>query len=313
MLSRVAESIYWIARYIERAENTARLIKVNSHLVLDAPKGVSPGWEPLIHITGLADDFEKLGHPPTERNVVSYMIGNQNNPSSIINSLRFARESCRTVREILPREAWENLNEHFLFARENIQAGLTRRGRIDYIDGIITGSQMFNGLLSSIMYRDEAWEFLRIGRNIERAEMTTRIIDVQSTDLLTDSEELYESRSLESAQLISILRSLSAYSVYRRKSQVRVSRVPVLDLLFHDTQFPRAFAHCILAVEESLGTLAHSAQTLQTLKSVERRLARQKMDQLDQEGLHEFIDELQLGIIHFHTALEKQYFLPPLQ
>lgn len=313
MLSRVAESIYWIARYIERAENTARLIRVNSHLVLDAPKGVSPGWEPLIHITGLAEDFEKLGYQKTERNIVSFMIANQQNPSSIISSLGFARENCRTVREILPREAWEKLNEHYFFVKENLQAGLTRRGRTDYIDGIITGSQMFNGLLSSIMYRDEAWEFLRIGRNLERAEMTTRIIDVQSTDLLTDDEELYESRSLESAQLISILRSLSAYSTYRRISQVRVSRTPVLELLFHSTKFPRALAHCILAVEESVGTLANHALPLKALKSLHRKLTRQKLDELNQDALHEFIDELQLGIMHFHSALQSQYFLPTEQ
>ena len=310
MLSRVAEAIYWIGRNIERAENTARLIKVNSHLVLDAPKGVSPGWEPLIFITGLAEDFEKHGNQPTERNIVNYMIGDLKNASSISSSLRYARENCRTVREILPREAWEKLNELFLFAKENIQSGLTKRGRDDYLDSIITGSQLISGLLSSVMYRDEAWQFLRIGRNIERAEMTTRIVDVQSKDLLPDAEEMYESRSLESAQWISILKSLSAYSVYRRKSQVRVSRAPVLDLLFHDTEFPRAFAHCIMAVEESVGTLAHHGLPLKSLRALDRKRMNQNLEKIGQAALHTYIDDLQLGIIRFHKALEKQYFLP---
>ncbi len=313
MLSRVAEAIYWIGRYIERAENTARLIKVNTHLSLDAPKGVSPGWEPLIHITGLAADFTQHGTQPTERNVVSYMISNLNNPSSILNSLSFARENCRTVREILPREAWEHLNELFIYARENASSGLSRRGRNDYIDGIIRGSQLIDGLFNGIMYRDAAWQFLCIGKNLERAEMTTRIIDVQSTDLITDSEDLYESHRLESAQWISILRSLSAYSVYRRISQVRVSRVPVLELLLQNTRFPRAFAHCVLAVDESMNTLENNATVREPLRQLLDKLCKQDMAKLNQTALHEFIDELQLDLIRFHQALEKQYFLQHIQ
>lgn len=312
MLSRVAEAIYWAGRYIERAENTARLVRVNSHLVLDTPRGISPGWEPLISITGLGADFKGCCKEPTERSVVHFLIGDTNNPSSILSCLKMARENCRTVREVLPRSGWEKLNELHLFAKENIQSGLTKKGRDAYLDGIISGSQQLIGLLGSIMYRDEAFYFLRIGRNIERADMTTRILDVRSTDLLPDTEDLFESRSLESVQWISILKSLSAYSIYRRKVEVRVSRTPVLEFLLHDTEFPRAFAHCLFAVEESVGPLPHSAVALKSLRKLEGRLRIQKIEKLRQEELHGFLDELQLGIVRFHSVLEKQYFLPPV-
>ena len=310
MLSRVAEAIYWAGRYIERAENTARLVRVNSYLVLDTPRGISPGWDPLITITGLEDVYHGNHKEINERNVVRFLIGDPNNPSSILSSLKAARENCRTIREILPRSGWEKLNELYLFARDNIQSGLTKSGRDDYLVGIISGSQQLIGLLGSIMYRDEAWYFLRIGRNIERADMTTRILDVRSTDLLPDAEEMFESRSLESVQWISILKSLSAYSIYRRKVQVRVSRVAVLEFLFHDTEFPRAFAHCLFAVEESVGPLPHNAVPLKSLRKLELKLTRQKMEKLGQDELHNFIDELQVRILRFHKALEKQYFLP---
>lgn len=313
MLSRVAEAIYWASRYIERAENTARLVKVNSHLVMDMPKGVSPGWEPLISIMGLESQFAESCKEPTERNVVKFLIGDPNNPSSILSSLKTARENFRTIREILPRSAWESLNELYLFAKEGIQAGLTKKGRDDYLAGIISGSQQLSGLFGSIMYRDEAWHFLRIGKNLERADMSTRILDVRSTDILPDVDEAFESRSLETVQWISILKSLSAYSIYRRTVQVHVSRVQVLEFLLHDAQFPRSFSHCIKAVKESVNTLYENTAALSSLKMIELKLKRKKLGKLKQEELHDFIDELQLAILYFHNVLEDKYFLSEYQ
>lgn len=313
MLSRVAEAIYWAGRYIERAENTARLIRVNSHLMMDTPKGVSLGWDTLITIAGLEDQFREKGHEATERNVVKYLIGTTDNPSSIINSLSYARENCRTIREIIPRSAWQRLNTLHIYAKENINNGLTQKGRDQYLEDIIAGSQQLNGLLSTVMYQDEAWHFLRIGRNIERAEMTTRIVDVQSADLISEDQVINELNSLESVQWISILESLSAYSIYRRIIQVRVSRTPVLNFLFHDPLFPRSVVHCLGSVESSINTLKHNNGALQSLQSLKDSLTKQKMENLKQQELHEFIDEIQLCIWDFHKSLEKQYFLPALQ
>ncbi|MDH5423528.1 MAG: alpha-E domain-containing protein [Gammaproteobacteria bacterium] len=310
MLSRVAEEIYWAGRYIERAENTARLIRVNSNLVLDAPTVVSLGWEPLITITGLEGSFAEHYKNPTERNVVKFLIGDTHNPSSILSSLAFARENFRTVREIIPRTAWQSLNKLYLFAKESVQAGLTQKGRDDYLEGIISGSQQLNGLLASVMYHDEAWHFLRIGKDLERAEMTTRIIDVRSSDLLTDSDELFNHSGLSSIEWISVLKSLSAYAIYRREIDVQVRRTPILEFLFNNSRFPRAVSYCLDSVEESVGTLAHNTKPLKALRSVVRQLNTQKMENMKQDVLHQYIDELQIKLWKFHTALAKQYFLP---
>lgn len=311
MLSRVAENIYWLARYVERAENTARLVRVNSHLMLDTPRGIMPGWAPLVDITGLHDQFHAVDRETNERNVVRFLIGDANNPGSIISSLAAARENCRTVRDVLPRSAWESLNEFYLFAKDNVQSGLTKRGRDDYLDGIITGSQQITGLLGSVMYRDQAWHFARIGRNLERADMTSRIIDVRSTDLFAD--DLLESRSLDTLQWISVLRSLSGYQAYRRHVAIRVSRGDVLDFLFFNDRFPRSFLHCVDSVYESIGSLANNEPSLRCIRGLKRKLRATKVAQLDQQALHAFIDRLQVGIIDVHACLAGAYFPPPLQ
>jgi uncharacterized alpha-E superfamily protein len=123
MLSRVAENIYWLARYVERAENTARIVTVNANLLLDLPKGIAPGWRPLIDITGANALFEEHYKDYGERQVVRFLLGDERYPGSILSALGAARENCRTIRDVVPREAWEQINELYLFAREELAKG----------------------------------------------------------------------------------------------------------------------------------------------------------------------------------------------
>jgi uncharacterized alpha-E superfamily protein len=310
MLSRVAENIYWLARYVERAENTARLIRVNTYLMLDTPRGITPGWGPLVDITGLHDAFYAVDREANERNIVRFLIGDANNPGSILSSLAAARENCRTVRDVLPRSAWEALNELYLYARENVQTGLTKSGRYGYLHRIIAGSQRITGLLGSVMYRDEAYYCSRIGRNLERADMTTRIIDVRSTDLFPD--DLPESRSLDTLQWISVLRSMSGYQIYRRHVAVRVSRGDVLTFLFQNPRYPRSFLHCLEAVEESIAELDSKSPAMVKCRGLRRKTRRTRVAELEQAALHDFIDALQIDIMNLHKALAAAYFPPPL-
>ncbi len=307
MLSRVAENIYWLARYVERAENTARLIRVNTRLVLDTPKGIAPGWEPLVSITGMDSQFKEAYKDASERNVVKFLLEDDSHQSSIVGCLRAAKENFRTVREVLPRSGWELINELTLFAREQAKSGITKKGREDYLNDIIAGSQQVGGLLGSVLYRDEGYHFMRIGRNLERSDMTSRIIDVRSTDLFDD--ELLETRTLDALQWMSVLQSVSAYQSYRRHVQIRVQRGPVLDYLLKNMQFPRSTLHCLSAVEESVGTLANPKTTLTAIRKTARQIARIKTKDLPQQALHQAIDDIQLGIMHVHDHLAKNYFM----
>ncbi|HYN76820.1 MAG TPA: alpha-E domain-containing protein, partial [Lamprocystis sp. (in: g-proteobacteria)] len=176
MLSRVAENIYWLGRYVERAENTARIVSVNANLLLDLPRGIAPGWAPLVYITGANAQFEEHYQDYSERHVVHFLLGDERNSGSTLYALGAARENCRTIRDFVPREAWESLNELYLYARDELARGTSKGGRHTYLKHIIQSAQGFNGLLSGTMLHDQGYEFLHLGRFLERADMTTRII-----------------------------------------------------------------------------------------------------------------------------------------
>ncbi|MCP5410035.1 MAG: alpha-E domain-containing protein [Chromatiaceae bacterium] len=311
MLSRVAENLYWMSRYVERAENTARLISVNSNLLLDLPGGIAPGWAPLVDIMGVRGDFDSRFKETDERRVLMFLIADLNNAGSILSSLHYARENCRTVRDIMPREIWEELTELYLYARENINTGLTKRGRFAFLKRIIYGSELFIGMLASVQSRDEAYDFIRIGRNLERADMTTRIIDVRSDDLLPD--DVSDLRPFDTIQWVSVLRSLSAYQMYRRHMQTRVRRDAVLRFLFKDKQFPRAVRHCLNMIEGCLEELKNNEQPLKRVRTLVRKVERRNVETLDQAALHGYIDDLQLNITSLHSTLAETYFPKSVQ
>jgi len=307
MLSRVAENLYWFARYKERAENTARLINVNTNLVLDLPKSANLGWEPIIEILGSAEQYHAHHDNVEERTVLRYLISDANNPVSIYTSMAMARENCRTIRDFVPREAWELINDAWLFAKNNAQQGISRRGRHQFLQGIIVRVQTLTGMLAGTMLHDQGYDFLKMGRNLERADMTTRIIDVRTANLLENSHE--DLTPYENIQWMSVLKSLTAYQMYRRTIQVRVRRSDVLSFLLQERRFPRAFYHAICEVESCLRELPRNEEALATLAVLQKKVLAAKPARLKQERLHKFIDNLQLGLAHVHMAVDKTYFL----
>lgn len=310
MLSRVAEHIYWLARYVERAENTARIVTVNANLLLDLPKGIAPGWRPLVEITGSNALFEEHYQDYGEPHAVRFLIGDERNTGSILSALVAARENCRTIRDFVPRESWELLNELYLFAREELDRGMTKSGRHAYLKRIIQTAQTINGMLSGTMLHDQGYDFLHLGRFLERADMTTRIIDVRSANLLP--EETTELRPFETIQWVSVLKSMTGYQAYRRSEQVRVQRAPVLRFLFQHTRFPRSVNHCVEALRASLAKLPRNEGALRVAGRLKRTLEGAEPRRLNQPQLHAFVDELQISIGELHDEIARTWFPPPL-
>jgi len=305
MLSRVAENIYWMARYIERAENTARLIMVNTNLLLDLPTHVQLGWQPIIEILGCEkyylaqyDDFE-------ERSVLKYLIADAESANSILTALRLARENARTIRDIIPREAWERINDMYFAAKSNAASGYSKKGRFNYLQQIILGAQTNTGLLAGTMLHDMGYDFLKMGRNLERADMTTRIIDVRSADLLPEHESL---TPFENIQWMSVLKSLTAYQMYRRTIQERVNRPDVLKFLLKDKTFPRSFFHALLEVKSCLKHLPRNKIVITELNEIGKKVLRVDQAILKQDELHKFIDELQMGLAELHSRISQNYY-----
>lgn len=313
MLSRVAEKLYWLGRYVERAENAARIVMVNANLLLDLPAGITPGWQPLIAITGSEDRYCAKYPDYNEHNVVSFLVSDLDYPNSILACLNLARENARTIRDIVPREAWERINELFLYAQGNLVSGLSRRGRFAYLREIIQGSQTVTGILAGTMNHDAGYEFLRIGQMLERSDMTTRIIDVRSETLLPETAS--ELRPYENIQWISVLKSLTAYQMYRQKMQVRVRRADALKFLFQNEHFPRSFYYCASSVEASVRQLPRNDTVRRTLSRLKRNAKSASMSALadDNVQLHDFIDRLQIDLARVHGAVADAYFpsIPP--
>jgi uncharacterized alpha-E superfamily protein len=307
MLSRVAEHIYWMSRYIERAESTARLISVNAFLLLDLPRGLVPEWEPLIYITGSEDDDLPLHDDFSERSVVRYLMGNVANPGSILQSLKFARENCRSVQDALPRAVWEELTELYEFAHEHLQSGLTKRGRHAYLKQIIRGTQLIAGTVNSTMTRDEAFSFGCIGHHLERADMTTRIIDVRTANLLP--EQPTELRPFETIQWVSVLNSLDAYLMYRKSRQAQVTRSEVLRFLIQDPLFPRSFLFSVQSLKEGVSRLPNNSMLLSALKKLEKQTSGSRVKSLRHTELHNYLDELQQCLDEIHGHVCEIYFL----
>jgi len=310
MLSRVAENIYWMARYIERAENTARLINVNTNLILDLPKSTNVGWMPIIEILGSEQTFQEQYETQDERSVLRFIISDQKNTGSIVSSLAYARENARTIRDIIPREVWERINHVFIIAKSNAQSGITRKNRYDYLSRVIRGAQTITGQMAGTMLHDVGYDFLRMGRNLERADMTTRIIDVRSGDLLENEHEAIT--PYENIQWMSVLKSLTAYQMYRRSVQVRVSRPYVLSFILKDRNFPRAVTHTLGEVEACLTNLPRNKELKKELAELQQFVLDADPAILRQNELHKFIDSLQLKLMQYHEMLAATYFASPV-
>ncbi len=315
MLSRVAERIYWLGRYLERAENTARLLTVYSNLLLDLPRGTRVGWHTLVDITGSQLEFAEKYKETDERSVNRFLLSDPQNPSSILSSLSSARENARTTREIIPTEAWEQINNLYLFARDNVGKATARGPRHQLLQEIISHCQQIAGLLAGAMSHNSGYNFLRIARSLERADMTTRIVDVGSFTLvpsLMKGGQPIEQSSKPFANMIwmSVLHSLSAYQMYRQHVLDRVNGEDVVTFLLQDGQFPRAVMHCLEKLQTCLRHLPNNTATQEQVLSTIAYLHDANISQLLESGLLEYIDQLQIEIATIHARITDTWFLP---
>jgi uncharacterized alpha-E superfamily protein len=311
MLSRVAKNIYWIARYLERAENTARLVNVNIHLFMDLPSTSRTfGWESLITIMGSNRLFYELYSEPTEDNVINFLLGDTRNLGSIHSALAQARENMRTTRDIVPKEAWEQLNNLYLFVKNEVTHGITKRNRYEFLKQVILGCQQITGIASGTMSRDAAYHFFRLGNYLERADMTTRIVDVRSANLLPkpSDEDTKNLSPFDNIQWMSVLKSLTAYQMYRQHVRLRVKGADVLRFLLQDTEFPRSVFFCLGMVENYLSGLPKNDTPLRAIARLQRQVQGADVRELAYQGLHKFMDDLQIGFGTVYEHIAANYF-----
>ncbi|OIR13527.1 hypothetical protein GALL_53440 [mine drainage metagenome] len=311
MLSRVADSIYWMSRYVERAENVARFIEVNLNLMLDSPAEAPNQWKSLVNTTGDHEDFSRRYPGNGQDDVLRFLTSDADNPNSVFSCIRAARENARSVREIISSEMWIHLNTFYLMLKE---AAVNERGLsnpTDFVSEVRQSSHLFAGVTDATMTHSEGWHFGRLGRMIERADKTSRLLDVKYYLLLRSIEDV--GTPFDDIQWAAVLRSASAFEMYRKRHG-RISPVGVVEFLLLDKEFPRAVRFSLLDAQASLhaisgtplGAFRHEPERHMGLLCSD--LAYTSVEEILRRGLHEYVDELQTRLNQIGNGIHEAYF-----
>ncbi len=312
MLSRVADSIFWMCRYIERAENIARFIIVNWHLELDTTVPQATQWAPLVAVTADEEAFERRYDSYKRDNVIQFLAFDREYDNSIITCLERARENARSIREIISSEMWESVNTFYLSVQEAAAAGPHLASPYDYFNSIVRASAEFVGFTMTTLTRDESWHFCRAGRMLERADKTSRVLDVKYFYLLPSVTDV--GTPVDQIQWGALLRSTSALQSYRQLYGPIVPR-NVVELLLLSRYFPRSVRYCCERVQDSLHSMTgatvgtYSDQAERRAGQVLSELAYAQVDDVISHGLHEFIDRTQTQLNAVGIAIQDTYFV----
>jgi uncharacterized alpha-E superfamily protein len=310
LLSRVAESVYWAGRYLERAEATARLVHVHTELYLDLPRAAGIRWAPLLALTGSGESFRKLHPAATEEQVVDFLTTGDEHAGAIVESVARAHANLRVTQAILPIEAWEVLNQLHMWAGQTCHLAVDRRTRLAWTNQLIRQCQLLSGLLAGTMSHDDAYAFLEIGRGLERADMTTRILDVQAGILLGQRGS---GTTYTDLTWMGVLRSLGAHQMFRRTVGSSVSGPAALQFLLRDQQLPRSVERCLIEISQALLELSRHQQPMAVCASIQQLLERNNFNAPSGDGpsareLHEYSNKLQDGFAALHELLVATYF-----
>lgn len=317
MLSRVANSVYWMHRYMERAENYARFMSVNFNLELDLPPNVNQQWEPLLIATADNDLFKKFYDRPTRENVIQFMTFDKRNPNSIVSCLNYARENARTIREVISKEMWEHLNQFYLMVRDmpaQQQWGKTQ----EFFNELRNAIQLFYGIIDATITRNEAWHFGRLGRFLERADKTSRFLDVKYFTLLPEVGAV--GTTIDLMIWSAVLKSVSAYNMHRQQFRA-LTPASIVEFLILDRMFPRSVAHCIRQAELSLYEISGNNMTNGFGNGAERALSKLRTEieftetaDIFSAGLHQYLDNFQTRTNEIGEAIFLTYFdLKPVE
>lgn len=310
LLSRVANAVYWLGRYIERAENVARFLDVNHNLMLDLPQGYQDQWQPIIDTTGDRALFVQRHECATREKVVKFLAFDSEYQSSICSCILAARENARSVRETISSEMWEQINSLYLMitaeARKSDPTPLPY-----FCHQMRMACHLFNGIAEGTMTHNEAWHFIRLGRNLERADKTSRILDVKYFILLPSVRDV--GTPYDDVQWSAVLKSVSGFEMYRKRHG-RIAPDRIVEFLLFDHEFPRALRYCVGRADRSLHTItgtphdSFSCASEQLLGRLHAELDFARVETILSSGLHEFCDSLQIKMNTIDECINTDFF-----
>lgn len=311
MLSRFANAIYWMQRYIERAENYARFVDVNFNLSLEMPPGIPQQWEPLVVTTGDWELFESLYQKNDRDSVIQFLSFSLENPNSIYSCLIKARENARTVRPEITREVWEQINQLYYFVKQGNEQKIwhDEDPRIFFTE-VKNRCLLLYGILEATIARTDAWHFGNIGKLLERADKTSRILDVKYHILLPNATEV--DSALDLIQWAALVKSTSAFDMYRKKYG-KLSIPHIAEFLILDQDFPRAMLRSLVIAERSLNMVsdtstANLSKTAKKLGLLKSSLIYTDIDEIIKQGMHEYLDEFQQKLNEITESMYEDFF-----
>ncbi len=319
MLSRVADCLYWMSRYIERAENTARLLDVNLQLMLDFEgmddAALTTHWQPIIACSGQLELFKSLYSSSDSHSVQEFMTFNRENPNSILSCINTARENARMVRDQISGEMWEVINGTYHRLRNWDTQSVLDSGAYEFYEDLKNDALLFQGLTDSTFTHDQGYKFIQIGKYLERADQTSRIIDIKYHMLLPDPDDV--GGAVDLAQWMAVLRSCSAFEAYHHRYVDEVQPWYVAEFLTLSPTFPRSIRFCVSTLDYHLRSISSTAGG-QFTNSAEQQSGRMRseliyttIDEIFTEGLHEYLDRLQLRLIDLNSAIFETYVQQP--
>lgn len=323
MLSRVANGLYWMSRYVERAENTARLVDVNLQLLLNLrnlnDSTLAGHWVPIVQSTGDEELFFQLYPKATGSNVAEFFIFQEANPNSILSAIGQARENARTVRDQITVELWEALNRLYLFLHSPAARRLWHDNPHDFFNDIRNGSLLLQGMADATIVRNEGWLFMQLGRYLERADKTSRMLDVRHASAPSPEAATGPTHQADVLAWSAMLRSCSAWDAYKALHGSEVLPLHVAEFLLLSEDFPRSVRFCVQQLNAALRRISGVAEgrfSNDAEKHCGRLLAELQFSagaDLFTPDLHTYIDRLQAKLNAIGDALFQAYIFQPFQ
>ena len=312
LLARTADRLYWGARYLERVEDTARVVRAYNDLVVDYDSPEMLSWEPLAALAGSDKRVDIADGSTGEREVLAFMICDRSNPSSILSAVTAARSNLRTTREVLPREAWQTMNQLSQYVAATCTGAVERQLRDRFLQRVVEFSRRLDGITESTMTRSQAYHVMRLGRLIERADMTTRVLGVAAASILaTEAAQRMagerEHLVIDEVRWMSILRSISALQMYQQAVRGPIDGLTVVQFLLSYSAFPRSVQGCFDEIRGLVYLLPNAERIEPSLDAADRMLAASDPDVTAGAGLDQSMEQLQAAIAELAGAIHDTY------
>lgn len=302
MLARVAEHLYWLARYIERAEATSRLAIAASDTILDLPDGVPYDWESLMQVFGTGDVDVAI----SEAEVMEQLVLSLEHSGSIRSSIASARENARVTRDLIPKDAWVALNElHGLIERQSF-ADFDRSSRIRLLKQVISSCRLWHGCMMANQARDLSCLFLRLGDRLEHVDMVSRLVDPRVTQMVPGASSRWS--SYEAIGWQNLLSALGGVELYRHSARNRMRGSDVLDFVLRDAGFPQSMASALERVARFLDQLPHRRVSTDVVVGISEGLAKLDLERLSPDLLTQNMDLIQQELGSLHEFISSEYF-----